>query len=166
MYCWDDNEKGLTISGERYIELINICFLYSSFFSLSFDCVKTEREVFGDMNSICKIEYHDSPPTTYRSFYKCTDHTKEILINYVNSLFEWTINPFRYNPEDLIFYRNDGSVFFWSMTHEGICAIYNRPYEDVSKLVLDEGWTNSLVYGVPSEIQGYSFLRNKNKDNT
>ena len=59
------------------------------------------------------------------------------------------------NPEDLIFYRADWSLFFWSETHEGKGAIYERADEDVSAAIDHFGWRekkNVHPYGFPPEM--------------
>ncbi|MGM9680039.1 MAG: hypothetical protein ACI3XR_00890 [Eubacteriales bacterium] len=81
---------------------------------------------------------------------------KELLLSRVTDLFDWIRTDERENPEDLTFYREDGSVFFWSETHEGICVLCDRVQEKVSQIVSKKGWKarkeGEFIYGVPKYL--------------
>ena len=56
-----------------------------------------------------------------------------------DSLFNWENVGGIKCPEDLTFYRNGDELFFWSETHEGVCAIFDNG-EDLSNIVSKKGW--------------------------
>lgn len=76
----------------------------------------------------------------YRCFYKCTEEAKQLFLTVTNNLFDWIQYYGNDNPENPRFYRENGSVFFWSEIHEGDCCLYNRANEDVSSIVSKRGW--------------------------
>lgn len=55
-------------------------------------------------------------------------------------VFEWLYGWGFKNPDDPTFYRSDGSVFFVSEIHEGICAIMPREEEPVEELLREIPW--------------------------
>ena len=63
------------------------------------------------------------------------------LLKKETSIFSWLWkenNPFHF--ENLTFYRNDETVFFESITHEGECYLYAKETEDISQIVSNELW--------------------------
>ena len=63
------------------------------------------------------------------------------LLKKENNIFSWfweEKTPFHF--ENLTFYRNDGTIFFESITHEGECYLYAKDTEDVSRIVSNEHW--------------------------
>ena len=167
---WDDDNPSaeLDIQGEQYERLIDICFHHCSYFSLNenrsgvmFDLPEKELEVW--------LEQLSSPIRKKHLFF-CSYEAKQYLLRKVNSLFSW-ITWGTHNrdikegilPEDLCFYRSDGSVFLWSETHEGICVICSKPEEDVSDIVSSEGWREVFdgdYFGVPVHLEEYNLFGN------
>lgn len=143
MYAFSDydDEKclDLSVTGEEYAELINTCFRYSTHFSFN-------------IGFLCRGGIPVDIPQPYKIYKKldhfaicddiavlpCTETTREYLLNRTNDLFEWI--DWYNNPEDLTFYRQDGSMFFWSLIHEGECCLIDRPEEDVSAIVKNPYW--------------------------
>lgn len=56
--------------------------------------------------------------------YLLTPQMKRMLQDQASSLFQWTWAWGHGNPDDISFYRPDGSVFFASLIHEGECTLY------------------------------------------
>lgn len=74
------------------------------------------------------------------AYYKVCSALCEILITAVDSIFQW-IDGWGYtNPNDPTFYREDGSVFFSSTIHDGICILVPRIEEDVTKIIQNPQW--------------------------
>ena len=44
------------------------------------------------------------------------------------------------NPENPVFYRENGSIFFSSLIHEGEITLTVNDGEDVSKITMINGW--------------------------
>lgn len=152
---YDDNSgTDLTICGDDYRQLIHTCFSYSASFSLCFPSLESADE-FAPRAEMLRyaISEHSDPCRRYKCYFPCSDQMKEILLSRANDLFDWIRRDGRENPEDLTFYRDDGSVFFWSETHEGICVLCDRAQEDVSLIVSTNGWKalkeGESVFGVP-----------------
>ena len=140
-YDYDDyNNEDISIEGNDYIDLIETCFRFSSYFSFSFSSKIIEKGVVAQLVPFKQENVTHSSALEFRCYYECTDESKRLLLTHVNSLFDWIQHDGHDNPEDLTFYREDGSVFFWSETHEGCCAIYNDTDEDVSSVVKNRGW--------------------------
>ena len=57
-----------------------------------------------------------------------------------DSMFKWLWGCGYAHPEDPVFYRADGSVFFCSCIHEGECMLLPRDDEDVGKILADPLW--------------------------
>ena len=141
---YDDNKKeDLYIKGDDYRQLIHVCCQYSTMFSLAI----TEN-LRGTVNGaprpiFCQAhrEAESGGLRQYVYYYPCTENTKKFLLTAVDDLFSWVDRLEQHNPEDLTFYREDRSIFFWSETHEGVCALLNRAGEDVSSVIKQRGWS-------------------------
>lgn len=46
------------------------------------------------------------------------------------------------NPEDPVFYRDDGSVFFSSIIHDGKCFLFPTDSENISDIVSSDHWVH------------------------
>ena len=128
---WDD-ERGvdLTVGGQDYAELIDTCFRYCTHVSFS------TRFCGG---KIALPEPHISPvDDSDTAVLLCSEKTREYVLNMTDDLFDWIDSSGK--PEDLTFYRADGSIFFWLLTHEGVCCLLSRPDEDVSGIVRKPDW--------------------------
>ena len=145
MYYYHDYDdyknEDITIEGEDYAELIETCFRYSSYFSLSFASKEIEQRVMKSLTPL-RRDTENRSDLKYRCFYKCTEEAKTLFLTNTNDLFEWRKLEFDnlFNPENPRFYREDGSVFFWSEIHEGNCYLYNNADEDVTSIVSKRGW--------------------------
>ena len=130
----DKTQEEISVEGEHYIQLLDVCFQYCTHFSL--------------LLRYFSVEHVPLMPVPLRSglsingcccFYECSQENRNYLLT-KNDLFEWLDTESNPSPEDLTFYRSDGTVFFWSEIHEGICALFDRKDEDVAQLVSKRGW--------------------------
>ena len=162
MFYFLDYDDGcrmdLTIAGQDYIDLIMTCFRYSSFFSLAFASEEIEQRVMSSISPFRRqVLYEGKYRRKFCCFYWCTDKAKQFLLTTATDLFEWIEFDDHNNPEDLVFYRDDDSVFFWSETHEGICALCNHAGEDVSVVTSKAGWRQynketGNIFGLPYDL--------------
>jgi len=127
--------------GENYKKLIEyafeVCdeFLFIKHSQLSyfqsFDIITEElKETF-----ICCKEQREWPgtislPSAMVYYFKCTQKSKEIIINLTNALFDWCAP---YFPDDLCFLKNNKE---WLITtaHEHICFIETDNNEEIEKI--------------------------------
>lgn len=137
---WDDEKNlELTIRGHDYAELIDICFKYSTHISLSIRFLRRDGIRFESPEPYTKpLKASLSASCGDTVILPCSEKTRQYLLKTTDDLFKWI--DWCKNPEDLTFYRADGSVFFWSLIHEGVCCLLNRPDEDVSGVVGNPDW--------------------------
>jgi len=148
-------EEEYDITGEDYKELIRTCAKYCDSFAFvlknvealpkeldSFKLPITTDiiEQYGYDNAfvpqVQKLFVQNEPIYHYKV---CTEMIEWFLwIN--DSLYDWYYVPEKICPEDLTFYRKDGSVFFSSVTHEGYCELTVRDDEDVSHIISKDHW--------------------------
>ena len=128
---WDD-ERGveLTVSGQDYAELIDTCFRYCTHVSLSLR--------FGGGKFALPELYMTPVDDSDTAVLPCSGKVREYLLNTTDDLFGWIDSNGK--PEDLTFYRADGSIFFWLLTHEGVCCLLSRSDEDVSGITRKPDW--------------------------
>lgn len=147
-----NGEEEYDISGEDYTTLIKTCCKYCNTLSLRITHPDTDfanvldkfavnknnekniayQHYYGtnmDLNHISEIRY-----------YEVCEELKEILLLASNSIFKWIYGWGYTNPEDPVFYRPDGSVFFYSIVHEGKCVLIPQVDEDVDSIILNEHW--------------------------
>lgn len=145
----NDIQAEYDIVGKDYQDLIRVCCKYSQV--LSFVIMQNNVSL---MNEIKTFEvtpdplifdhsvfydtgHHQKP---YKKFYKVCPEMCDALLNHTDSIFSWICNSKYNNPEDITFYRNDGSVFFGSIIHDGICMISNREDEDINSIISNPLW--------------------------
>ena len=151
----DTGEEDYDIEGEDYRELIDACRQYCSV--VSFDIYPK----YEDAEYLMQIQQHlIKRDNIYRVLDGCvTGSNKRYytvcaemceLLKKGNNIFSWFWEkepPFHF--ENLTFYRNDGTVFFESITHEGECYLYAKETEDVIRIVSNEHWEKN-----PKPLQG------------
>lgn len=133
------------ISGKEYQELINICCKYSTTISLritgnSISAAKelSEYEIPVSQKVLDSYKHYSDKSDIHH--YRLCNKVQEILLNNYSSIFQW-INGWGYNnPDDPIFFRKDGSVFFESTIHEGICILSPLENEDISSIIENKLW--------------------------
>lgn len=137
----DGNEE-YDISGEQYKELIRVCCKHSKYMSF----IVYDKGVSG-YNELCKYKVKSiecTPEDKYSRKYEiiycriCTG-LQNFLTNNVNSIFEWIYGRENFNPENPMFFREDGTIFFSSSIHDGIITLRPRD-EDVSRIVCNPLW--------------------------
>ena len=143
--CDIDGFTELDISGDDYKTLINHCYKYCKYFT--FTSYKHTKNIV--MNAPIKEKEcrdHFWNPGRFGEvfIYECNQVNKDYLLTTVNSVFDWTNYGTPYSfPEDLTFYREDGSLFFYSEAHEGNCLLFPREAEDISLVLNQYGWRES-----------------------
>ena len=138
----DATREDLCIKGEDYKQLVQVCFQHAVMFSFAIS-KGLQGKVKGAPKPIFCQPHRDTAYNGWRQYvyyYPCTEETKEFLLRTVDDFFAWLYRGDYCNPEDLTFYREDRSIFFWSETHEGVCALLNRAGEDVSSIIKQRGW--------------------------
>lgn len=133
------------IRGEEYEKLIRICCKYSSVLCLKyldvsvqaysnlmdFEITKPENILIGTSNDRGCFE---------KRYYKVCPQLCAALLNVADGMFEW-LNGWGFkNPENPIFYRSDGTIFFMSEIHDGVCAIMPREDEDIDEVLYAIKW--------------------------
>ena len=145
---WMSSRKGIT--EEDYHNLINYCFQYSSALSFSFNGINDSKSSlpgfspFSVMSLFPECCKRDGGIIwlQHKKFYHLSDELRKRLLRKENSFFRWKLSSTKSvpEPEDLCFYRKDGSVLFWSCTHEGECAFFLRNDEIYPPIGADCGW--------------------------
>lgn len=136
---------------ENYYRLLKCCFDYSNFFLLRFkkDFYLYPNEICDSMEQLnpylfCSFSEMQEPwcGAGYDriSIYHCNVDSFQIMREKTNRLFGWTSYGRTKLPEDLTFFREDGSVFFSQITHEGIATLYPRKNENVTGIIFSKGW--------------------------
>ena len=147
--------KTYDISGARYRQLLGTCFQY---------CTSVAMCVHQDVNAdFLSIESFALPVTSrlrvqyghYGSFaaddrnetktyqlvhYVLEPEVKRFLLTRADGIFQWTYAWESENPDDLTFFRPDGSVFFSCRAREGVCTLSPAEDEDVSLILSDPRW--------------------------
>lgn len=143
------------ISGEQYQQLLRSCFKYCATVSviISLNCLERVHlwepyriPVTPDVQKVyshygvqmdgdaCKTDSYEV------RHYLLTSQMKRMLQDCTTSLFQWTCAWGHNNPDDISFYRSDGSVFFSSLIHEGECTLFLRENENLRAVISQEGW--------------------------
>ena len=139
-------EEEQDIEGEKYKELLKFCFERSKYFSFRFFHGRVEiPKHFFDIqlpkNHTC-LEWWNEHSRYYIKngieicddimLLEITSDVKQWIENVSDNLFSWIDASWGFNnPEDPAFYREDGSILFHSVIHEGICEL--RLTEDEEK---------------------------------
>lgn len=135
------------ISGENYKNLLKACFRYCttvSFYIWNVDSIyPSDWEKFRLPTTQKHIEtythyYYNDHSSIH--VYQLNEEMKESIMNITDSMFKWICGMGNTNPDDPIFYREDGSVFFWSCIHDGECRLLPRSNEDVSNIICSKLW--------------------------
>ena len=146
-------EAEFDISDDSYISLMNACFQYCV--SVSFRVhpyvdfpeflntyrIPTSEHAAAHYRKIGEMGVHtESGILLYHTGqFKLTDEVKMYILCASKSLFGWTDD----NPEDIAFYRADGTIFLHSSTHNGICVLTPRDNEKIDGIISNQLWTKS-----------------------
>ena len=146
----DDGQSEDDLTGKEYQLFLNICFQYCA--SVSFILTQGIHAAFGDAIIPAELEKYRIPTTrkvqathgmhSEAHHFRLCKESQEIIRKMSPSLYSWTCDEFYRNPEDLTFFREDETVFFESVTHEGEFYLRARDDEDVSALVSDPRWVD------------------------
>ena len=135
------NDGNCYFSEEHYAALLAFCFQKSSVFSLQY---ATETQLTREMSK-WEIDnpnypYQNETKPTNRHYYCANNLTHTFLLSISTSIFDFYYSLTHEYPEDLVFYRKDGSVLLDSIAHEGECNIYPNSAEDVSQIIMHGHW--------------------------
>lgn len=166
-YFYDTDDSGnadYDIAGADYCQLLETCLKYCS--SVSFVVcsrngvasevpVEIEKYRIPVTDSLLKhykqSERREAPEGWYeiRHYCLCTD-VANMLTAVSDSVFKWVCAWGYSNPEDVAFWREDGTAFFTSVTHEGECFLMPNDDEDVDNIVSSSLWSPSSKRVFPS----------------
>ena len=160
MYQFYDTDSSGTkdwdIQGVDYQKLIHTCAQYTTIISMRVTYASNpylhQMERFRlyetDGVEFAYKHYYSRDDEKAREevwYYRLCPEVMETLLHISDSVFKW-INAWGYqNPEDLVFYREDGTIFFDSIVHEGVCRLYPRDDEDVQHIVQTQGWNKVIT---------------------
>ena len=142
IYDADDDGNEVSLTGDSFKQLIEICFTYSSYFSL---VVNREIEYKLEAFSAFLVEERLLLPNKVGRekqenavlcirFYRANPKTMGLLLGVSDDFWKLVWYWGNRNPEDLTFYREDPSVFMRSIAHEGEAIFTLLPNEDVSRI--------------------------------
>ena len=151
---YDTDKSGFAefdIDGEHYLKLLEVCFKYSSSFSWRVcgnDIVEPEgikKFQIPITDNVLHAYGHyykhiDDPQLSQIRHYKITNETIDTFSSVTNSIFKWITDWVHTNPEDPVFYREDGSIFFSVIVHEGECMLFPNINEDISDALKFGNW--------------------------
>lgn len=130
----------------KYELLLKTCFSYSAFFSLTYafpwDPDGEEKQVDWDTEALQPFLFKDyftddewwytEGRSAHIRIYHAVPQAIPLLLDYAP--MGMGLSGERY-PEDITFFRADGSVLFGSISHEGECWIEARAGEDIRSLL-------------------------------
>lgn len=140
------------ITGVQYFLLLQACFKYSFSFSIilspdfSGDIEKWEKYRIPVSGKVRDIYPHYATESYGKSrayeirHYRLTPEMCDLIVRHTDSLFSWLCGWGFDNPDDPAFFREDGSVFFSSVIHEGECTLNLKDNEFLPDGLLDEKW--------------------------
>ena len=146
----DCNEE-YDITSDDYIELLKICFKYSASFSFMItknDSLTIKESLPNELEKY-RIYADDYVLNNYNRYmdlkrnihcYQACPETFDLILKINDSIFKWINGWGNKKPEDLAFFREDGSIFFSSIVHHGECSIYPRDNEDISSVLSSGNW--------------------------
>lgn len=162
-YVFRDTVTGFDeydISGTEYKKLLELCCRYSATMSL----IMVDRNLpflrelepfrVSKKNNINFMHDDYGAQRNEVRYYRVCNEVIDILFNNGNGLFAYTDKKGYSNPNDTTFYRNDGSVFFTCIVHEGIGILLPREDEDISNVVEVGNWNKAEVTKVISTYAG------------
>jgi len=163
-YCFLDRDDQnphaeFDLEGEQFLILLDTATKYCAYFS--FDIfhggVGIPENMTHGIEQLCKFEISPQKsilkrnaqnnsywfePTNYatRHYYYYSPAARSFIKKNYSSIFSLIFHEEKHNPENLIFYRPDYSIFFLSTTHEGECFLFPSPNENVKDLLCNSNW--------------------------
>ena len=133
------------IRGASYELLMRTCCRYSSVLYLKY--LAPNMQVYDKLKEfeIEKPQNIPDDPGVYMPFcdkryYRVCPELCDALLRTANGIFEWLDGWGFHNPDDPVFYRSDGTVFFASEIHEGVCVLAPKENEDVTEVLSSVEW--------------------------
>ena len=171
---YDSDEQGneIPFSGQNFENFLDMCFQYSDCFSFMYDSEFDDFEsVAGDFFirdfiPSCSTEILQIPnflnskadetifqcrlafPGGRLLFFRCCEASKKMILDFSRDLWEFSADNGSM-PEDLTFYRTDGSTFFTGLIHEGEAFLFPKDTE--------------VLTGIPETITLYPFSYQANQ---
>lgn len=159
---WDESGKFCepTIEGRNFIDLVNLCFEYATYFSLKkspwiqaqdSSLEKELQPYLFKQESVDHWYCYGAPPEHMKnevplmkiSIYHADKETKKILLQYIHHLFIWederTTQP---TLQDLCFFQGD-RLFLGTVSHEYICSVISSDAQFIKRLLLTGEWDYS-----------------------
>ncbi len=157
-YTDETEESELDIEGDDFRRLLDICFSHCTVMSFLKNTYNNQDDEYFERLAPYRIPTPQNiscqpveacPPADFR-FYRLCPELKEVILSIFDHLFRWLEGWGYHHPADPIFYREDGSMFFWSCIHEGSCALLPREGEDVTSVLKHGAWYDVTDRGVSS----------------
>ena len=174
-YDYDDaTDRDVEIKGKDFERLLDLCFCHSEYVSLIFkeeqlkNYEQLEQFEVLDPSIVKKMKYRQDGDFCYYPqkdtvvhvhifvrYFNCCEELKKLFLEISDDLWSWIPAWGFDNPEDPVFYREDGSVFFFPVVHEGWATLYPRENEDVSEFfrTVDFGTRICTIEEVKDEYQ-------------
>ena len=147
--------KEYDIDGEHYKELIDVCFKYCDYVSFKVLCNAPYIDKLSKykIEKPANIECEKNISNAYNEirFYRTCPELKETMLEISDSIFKWLHGWGYANPEDPVFYRKDGTVFFDSEIHEGACWLIPKDTEDIENVLAKGIWSTQKEHNDPFE---------------
>ena len=161
-YIFEDSDfwgkEEFDIKGNAYYLLLDLCFKYCE--SVSFCFRKTKEGLLSWDNRMenYRIPVNQYVLSAYSHYgfssnytrvvsdyyeirhYRLCQETLYFLQQMSDSLFSWVSDSEHHKPDDPVFYRPDGSIFFLSITHEGYCYLMPKDNEDINSILITGNW--------------------------
>lgn len=152
------NGEEFDITGEDYIELMNLCIKYSKtvcfrkFVHFRYNSFVPERlekyrlpinkntmkPYYANYGPWCFKDIDDAKEQLY--LFELSKEVCEWILSTADGIWDWDCGSDKELPADPVFFREDGSKFFDSIIHEGEISIYPIEGEDVSSVVSKGNW--------------------------
>lgn len=132
------------IRGDSYEKLLRICCSNSSVLCLKFlfpDLIAADQLKAFEISKPKNITMiSNSSCYCCVKFYRVCPELCDAMIGIAGGIFEWLCGWGFRNPDDPTFYRSDGTVFFVSEIHSGVCAIIPRKDECLEDILQVAPW--------------------------
>lgn len=134
------------IAGEDYQRLLDACFAYCDRMScfIRSSQVQLPEALTADLLPVSENVRRQYAAYQHQDIQivllRLTKENRALIAAQADSTFSWIDGWGMHHLEDPVFYRPDGSVFFASTVHEGVCSLYPRDNEDVFGILANPHW--------------------------
>ena len=125
------------IKGDEYKNLLEKCFKYSTALILKFKGKNISLYEELDKHKIKSLNLGDTEEIAH---YRTCPELLDLMLKSSDSIFEWINGWDNKNPEDPLFLRADGTIFFYSSIHNGELTLLPRQNEDVGSITKNPLW--------------------------